>query len=459
MPMSEVSAMSGRRRYHVVLTGELMPGYTVDSVLPALAGLFQSPAADLRQVFHGGQHPIERQFSGDEALEMQERLEQLGVRARLERIPDRVVNLVLRGEATQSGTVERFAGRDTRDLGEPAAADRVAEPGPAYEAAVPPKQENKPLSHAQMHWRQAWADFEEDHRPEEPDRRAMFVGPSNPYYMSLFKRFRSAQQPIAFLSWNWAAVPSPFLWALYRKLWLWALVIGLTEVALPVLALFFGLNEILSDKLVYVAYLAMLGNRVFWPLVLNYLYFRHVEGMLRHLHGIAPYVSDGDIASTGGVSRSAVIVGLAFSGVLTLFVWSFIDSLQQPLLQQVESRHATLPDQGDLVELQEGERLGADPDTARKEENRWVVTRSKLRTLGQAVNQWMANKAVPGGPEQLDLFKLRQDMDLPQEALQDGWSNGVHYIPDKDGYRLISAGPDKRFGTADDIQYRRVLNP
>ena len=39
----------------------------------------------------------------------------------------------------------------------------------------------------------------------------------------------------------------------------------------------------------------------------------------------------------------------------------------------------------------------------------------------------------------------------------DGWGNEIHYLPDAEGYRLISAGPDQLFGTADDIMYRRVL--
>jgi hypothetical protein len=49
-------------------------------------------------------------------------------------------------------------------------------------------------------------------------------------------------------------------------------------------------------------------------------------------------------------------------------------------------------------------------------------------------------------------------MRIPGEALQDGWGGEVQYVPENEGYRLISAGPDRLFGTADDIQYRRTLN-
>jgi len=456
MTVGEVSTMSSRRRYRVVLTGELMPGHAVDSVLPTLAKLFQTATVDLRQVFDGGQHPIDRAFSGDDALEMQERLERIGVRARVERIAERELNLVLRTDAPGpgSGTIERVASLDLPRASGPSV---LHEPAISYAAAPSDNKQPQSLSHAETHWRKAWGDFHEDLEPDEPDRRALFVGPGNPYYMAVFERFRKSDHPGFVFSWNWAAVPSPFLWALHRKLWLWALLIGITEVVLPVILLFFGLNDIVSDKLVYIAYMGVIGNRLFWPALLNHLYFRHVEGMLLRLHDMVAYVADTDVASSGGVSKSAVFVGLAFSGVLILFVWSFIDSLQGPN-QLVENRLATLPDRADLVELQGSRSLGAGTEEVRKEENRWVVTRSKLRTLGQAVNQWMTHKAASGGPTQLNLFKLREDMDLSQESLQDGWSNDVQYIPDNEGYRLISAGPDKLFGTADDIQYRRVLN-
>ena len=50
-----------------------------------------------------------------------------------------------------------------------------------------------------------------------------------------------------------------------------------------------------------------------------------------------------------------------------------------------------------------------------------------------------------------------EPLDLPADAVQDAWGGEIQYIPDNEGYRLISAGPDRLFGTADDIQYRRVL--
>lgn len=449
MTVGEISAVPGRRRYRVVLTGELMPGHAVEAVLPALARLFQTPAADLRKVFEGGQHPIDQTFSGDDALDMQERLEHFGVRARVERVPERDVKLILRSDVPAGGTIERVASFDQAKAG--------TEPAPAPEPLAPEPVRPSPLSHAEARWHQAWGDPDDQDDFAEPDRSAMFVGPENPYYKKVFERFSKDGSPNFALSWNWAAVLSPFLWALYRKLWLWALLIGITEVVVPVLALVLGLHNIVSAKLVFVAYLGFIGNRLFWPALVNYLYFRHVDGMLMRLHGLAPYVADVDVATTGGISKSAVFVGLAFSGVLTLFVWSFLDSMQQPG-HQVENRLATLPEQGDLMQLQDSAQLGAKPEQLREEENRWAKTRSKLRTLGQSVNQWMASKAVSGDPATLNLFKLREDMDLPPEALLDGWKNSVQYIPDNEGYRLISAGPDQLFGTADDIQYRRVLN-
>jgi len=92
-----------------------------------------------------------------------------------------------------------------------------------------------------------------------------------------------------------------------------------------------------------------------------------------------------------------------------------------------------------------------------KPENKWVATRKQLRTLGQHVNNWMAQNAAVKDASQLNLYRLREELDLDPEELRDGWGGDLQYIPDTEGYRLISAGPDRLFGTADDIQYRRVM--
>ena len=70
----------------------------------------------------------------------------------------------------------------------------------------------------------------------------------------------------------------------------------------------------------------------------------------------------------------------------------------------------------------------------------------------------MERRSTNPYPSKLTLYKLRQDMDVPVDALSDGWGNEINFVQDNEGFRLISAGPDQLFGTADDILYRRVLD-
>lgn len=63
--------------------------------------------------------------------------------------------------------------------------------------------------------------------PAMPDRGDVeyveaAIGPSNTdYYLRKFERFASGG---GYASWNWPAFFVPFLWMLYRKMWLWALL-------------------------------------------------------------------------------------------------------------------------------------------------------------------------------------------------------------------------------------------
>jgi hypothetical protein len=78
--------------------------------------------------------------------------------------------------------------------------------------------------------------------------------------------------------------------------------------------------------------------------------------------------------------------------------------------------------------------------------------------LGQQINQWLVQNNQLNNPKAANLFTVRQQMRIPDESLRDGWGGEIQYVPENEGYRLISAGPDRLFGTADDIQYRRILN-
>lgn len=443
-----------RRHYQVVLAGELMPGHSLEQALETLCELFTAAPAQLRGLFDGSSHRVEQALSADDALELQERLQRVGVRAHVEKLTDRGVPLVLRNPPSDlppaKPAVEASVVR--------AAAVEAAQPV-ADEAAEPPAAPRPGNGHAEQRWRAAWADSHVEEEPDENTRLAMFVGPAAPSYVRRFNRLRENNRPTLRASWNWGAVISPFLWALYRKLWGWALVIGMTEVVIPILLLVLSQHGALPERFALLAYLSVVVNRIVWPLLADYLYFRHVHFSLIRLFRLLPgYVSDLDILSAGGVSRGAVTVGLAFSGVLALLMWSLVSSLGPGAEDPFEARVAEMAAQQDLTKVQTPGEVVDTQQRDQREENRWATSRRKLRELGKVIGNWLASEAVNKDPSQLTLFRLREEMGVANDMLVDGWGTEIHYLPDNEGYRLISAGPDQLFGTADDILYRRVLN-
>ncbi len=63
-----------------------------------------------------------------------------------------------------------------------------------------------------------------------------FIGPNADRYLETFKKFSTASGPRFAFTWNWPAfLFEPFLWFLYRKMYLYALVYAVG----PVVAFYF----------------------------------------------------------------------------------------------------------------------------------------------------------------------------------------------------------------------------
>ncbi|MEE9358140.1 hypothetical protein [Candidatus Vondammii sp. HM_W22] len=55
-------------------------------------------------------------------------------------------------------------------------------------------------------------------------------------------------------------------------------------------------------------------------------------------------------------------------------------------------------------------------------------------------------------PFQVTLDRLSQDLGVTAIDMLDGWGMAFRYEPSEGRYKLLSAGPDKQFGTGDDLQ-------
>jgi hypothetical protein len=467
-------------RYRVILKGDLHPGFSRDAAIAAMAEVFQTNTSVLRGVFDGVERPVNQRLSAEGALELQDRLERIGVRCRIERMPEQNIELQLReGLFTDQGTEQQQAPDGMMSC--PACGHRqlmsnrcdacgvvFAEyraDGRVSAAAGQPAPVNRPQPspHPSMihdDWRNDWLDNGDEAAPDEMTYLAMFFGPQSEAYLDHCDRCIRGAETRFRLSWNWAAVISPFMWALYRKLWGWSAVMFVTEILLPLLLIILGSYGIGSPSLALGGYLLLLLNRVTWPLVVNWLYCRHARVTLERLHMMSPnYAAEVDIRTTGGVSGSASFVGLAVGAVLCVFVWSVVDSVHDTTVE-VSMRQSLDQKGAGLLEDRVGMDAGDMPGpggTDGQLENKWIATRSQLRSLGQKVNERLTRSAAGADTSQVSLYRLREELNLEPDALRDAWGGEVQYIPDAEGYRLISAGPDRLFGTADDLQYRRVM--
>jgi hypothetical protein len=504
--------------YRVILTGELLPGFERESAVHGMARLFDQPPEVLRRSLELGNAPVNQLFSAEEAFHAQNRLERLGVRSRIERVNHR--QAALRGSdpgALEPGKMKCPACGQIQMVSTTCAAcginfeDYNRQRREGRLPATPPARSAVQTANGRhtSSWQQAAAEFEDEIEPGEEDYLALFVGPRHiTNYLPAFARYRDGGRLKFAIGWNWGAVFSPFLWAMQRKLWFWALIMLLTEIVVPTTLIVLGTRPGVPLQLALIGGLLLVVNRMVWPALANYLYYRHARASIRRLERMSvTMVHENAIVEAGGVSYAGAFVGLCMAVVSVLFCWNLIDSLgigktafergeyyaprppREALRQPSRLRPRAAPPQRPTRPVDPPRRSGAvrasappggaapapgdhgssaaaAPDGSGSsglgvgKQNKWVATRSKLRSLGLSINEWLG-EAGPAGvdPTSLTVLKLRQQLALGEDGLADAWGSEIQYIPSDKGYRLISAGPDQLFGTADDLRYAKELSP
>ncbi len=126
-----------------------------------------------------------------------------------------------------------------------------------------------------------------------------FIGPKADHYLAKFRSFTSPSGPKYALTWNWAAfLFEPFLWFLYRKMYLYALVYAIG----PVVAFYF--TQDLSADIVW---------RLMAGASANYLYYWHIKEQLsdiRRQAGLNAASREQLMRDAGGVQLYVVWVGI-----------------------------------------------------------------------------------------------------------------------------------------------------
>lgn len=480
--------------YCVVLTGELVSGFSREAVIASLARLFETSAANLMHVFEGNEHKIDDLLGAHEASVLQRRLESAGARARVDSVaPDAPevqretsgLRLPVDDDPADAGLMHcpacghaQLVAKSCDECGVVFAEfnrQRILEdpvPGPASSPAVPPRSDTRrpaprrraPAAPHDIHadasagWREDW--LEEDEVPTEQYHVNLFMGMQSGHLTDACAGMMLGRRTRMRLSWTGGAIWSPFLWAMHRKMWAWGMIIFVTEILMPVVLITLGTKDGISDKVTLLGLGAMVANRVFWPAILKSLYCRHARLTIAHMHRMAPtYASDIDIATRGGTSKTAVFVGVVLALVVSLLAWSIVDSLYARVMASAPVFHAPaklspatppLPQQADRP-------TASAQDQRLANKNRWVSTRNRLRVLGQKINAWFADRGRTLDPGGLDITQIARALSLEPEAVVDGWGGKISFDSDGRGYRLVSAGPDGKFGNSDDVEYRRTL--
>ncbi len=132
------------------------------------------------------------------------------------------------------------------------------------------------------------------------------VEPGHRYYMDQFKKFKASPSPRFTLTWNWPAfLVNPFLWFLYRKMYMYSAVylVG------PFVILFLTGNIVVT---------------LVWHVIAgasaNYLYFWHVKEHLKRIReeiGAHRPISADILRDAGGVQPYVFVLAII------LFIFNF----------------------------------------------------------------------------------------------------------------------------------------
>jgi len=133
------------------------------------------------------------------------------------------------------------------------------------------------------------------------------------YYLQQFKKFTTGPTSRFSLTWHWPAfLVDPFLWFLYRKMYLYALIYALG----PVLSAY-----LTGDFTVGFVWRVMAGVSA------NYIYYWHIKEHLTEIRKgppLAPAVLDEQLRDRGGVQTYVLWLGVVLYIMLFLIVLQVI---------------------------------------------------------------------------------------------------------------------------------------
>jgi hypothetical protein len=146
-----------------------------------------------------------------------------------------------------------------------------------------------------------------------------FIGPNADRYLQQFKKFTGETGPRFALTWHWPAfLFDPFLWCLYRKMYLYAFVYAVGPVVSAYLT---------GDFTVGIVWRIMAGISA------NYVYFWHVKEHLKDLktqRGLDQAGQERSLRDLGGVQPYVIWLGVALHLLLiAILVMAILEGPEQ----------------------------------------------------------------------------------------------------------------------------------
>jgi hypothetical protein len=149
----------------------------------------------------------------------------------------------------------------------------------------------------------------------DADLWRQFIGPNADRYLEQFRKFGPENSPRFALTWNWPAfLFVSFLWFLYRKMYLYALVYAIG----PMISTY-----LTGDMTVGIAWSMIAGATA------NYIYYWHCREQIAEIKKQGwnnPAGQDQAIKETGGVQPYVIYVGIAF---YVLFILTMVKLIQE----------------------------------------------------------------------------------------------------------------------------------
>jgi len=149
----------------------------------------------------------------------------------------------------------------------------------------------------------------------DQDLWQQFIGPNAERYLEQFKKFGPANSPRFAFTWNWPAfLFVSFLWFLYRKMYLYALLYAIG----PMISTY-----LTGDMTIGIAWSMIAGATA------NYIYYWHCReqiAVIKKRGWSNPAGQDQALKEAGGVQPYVIYVGIAF---YVLFIVTMITLIQQ----------------------------------------------------------------------------------------------------------------------------------